>query len=140
MSAATTRLPEPEHGHTEHLPHHEVPYVLIFFVLVALTVVTVAVAMYRFEMELINVLLALFVASIKGSLVALFFMHLKFEGKLIYLIFIVPLCLCVLLVMALLPDIVFTNPITNKSSSSMHLFNPVLLLDSGSGHQAGAHH
>ena len=58
---------------------------------------TLAVAMmFRFHNELINVLLALLIASIKGLCVAMFFMHLKFEGKLIYLIFIVPLILCVL--------------------------------------------
>ena len=60
-----------------------------------LTVVTVLVAFYRFSNELVNVLLALTVASIKATCVALFFMHLKFEGKLIYLILIVPLVLCV---------------------------------------------
>ena len=40
-----------------------------------------------------------------ASLVALFFMHLKFEGKLIYVIFCVPLVLCVLLICALIPDV-----------------------------------
>ena len=39
----------------------------------------------------------------------LYFMHLKFEGKLIYLILIVPVTFCVLLVVSLLPDISFGN-------------------------------
>ena len=122
-AASTSRFPKPEHAHTEPMPHHEVPYVMVFFALVGLTIITVAVAMKRFHPELINVLIALAVASVKGSLVALYFMHLKFEGKLIYLIFIVPLALCVLLVMALIPDVVMTGH--DSKSASLHLFNEV---------------
>src|SRR3954469_14961724 len=133
-SVTSSRMPEPEHAHTEAAPHHEIPYGKVFVALVALTVVTVAVALHRFEVEIINVLLALAVASVKGSLVALYFMHLKYEGKLIYLIFIVPLCLSVLLICALIPDIVLTNPETSHSAS-LKLFNPVHLVE---GH--GAHH
>ncbi|CAN5672079.1 hypothetical protein BH09PLA1_BH09PLA1_28920 [soil metagenome] len=131
-SAITSRLPEPEHGHTESAPHHEIPYGKVFVALVVLTIVTVAVALHRFEVEIVNVLLALAVASVKGSLVALYFMHLKYEGKLIYLIFIVPLGLSVLLVCALIPDIILTNPETS-SSASLKLFNPIHLVE-GAGH------
>src|SRR5678816_2691506 len=134
MTAAhSQRMPEPEHARTEPMPHHEVPYVLVFFALVGLTIVTVAVAMKRFEPEMVNVLIALAIASVKGSLVALYFMHLKYEGKLIYLIFIVPLCFSVLLVCALIPDIVLTNPETSHSSS-LKLFNPIHLVETGGHH------
>lgn len=132
MTSAASRIPEPAHGHTSGTPHHEIPYVMVFFALVGLTVVTVAVALHRFEVELVNVLLALAVASIKGSLVALYFMHLKFEGKLIYLIFIVPLLLSVMLVMALIPDIVLTAH--DSTSSSLHLMNPVTLMEKHAEH------
>jgi len=106
------RMGEPEepHGHTEALPHHHVNYIMIFLVLVVLTVVTVAVALHRFENEAINLLLAMLVASVKAACVALYFMHLKFEGKLIYLILIVPLILCVILCCALIPDIAHAMP------------------------------
>lgn len=106
------RMGEPEepHGHSEPMPHHHVNYVLIFGVLVVLTVVTVAVAFVRFQNELVNLLLAMLVASIKAACVALYFMHLKFEGKLIYLILVVPLILCVILVCALIPDIAYALP------------------------------
>ena len=143
MTAAhSQRLPEPEHAHSEIMPHHEVPYVLVFFALVGLTIVTVAVAMHRFEPELVNVLIALVIASIKGSLVALYFMHLKYEGKLIYLIFIVPLCLCVLLVMALIPDVVLNH--ADSKSASLHQFNAVKLIPAnaeggGGGTEHAAH-
>ena len=101
---------EEPHGHTEPLPHHHVPYFLIFGILVVLTAITVAVAFIDIRSEIAKVLLALTIASIKASAVALFFMHLKFEGKLVYLILIVPLLLCVLLVVALIPDIVYATP------------------------------
>ena len=101
---------EEPHGHTETTPHHSVPYYLIFAVLVILTGITVGVAFLDIHNEIAKVLLALTIASIKASAVAFFFMHLKFEGKLIYLILVVPLLLCVLLVCALIPDIVYNTP------------------------------
>src|SRR4051794_37489650 len=123
MTAHTpSRIPEEPHDVSRPMPHHTVPYFTIFIVLVALTVVTVGIAFVRFPNELINVALALLVATVKGCCVALFFMHLKFEGKLIYLMLIVPVCLMLILVFALIPDIVMTDP--DSASASLHLFNP----------------
>ncbi len=99
------RMPEPAHGIPEPIPHHVVNYLLIFFALVALTIITVLVALHRFDNEMVNVLLALLVATIKAIFVARYFMHLKFEGKLIYFILCVPLALTVLLICALIPDV-----------------------------------
>jgi cytochrome c oxidase subunit 4 len=113
--------PEEPHGTTRAVPHHHVNYLLIFSLLVALTILTVLVALHRFESEAINLLLALLVACVKASLVALFFMHLKFEGKLIYTIFIVPLMLCVLLIVALIPDVLMNHP--SDHTSSLKTFN-----------------
>ena len=59
----------------------------------------------RFQNELFNVCLALLIAFVKATFVARFFMHLKFEGKLIRLILIGPLVLCVIMICALIPDI-----------------------------------
>ncbi len=107
----TTSPTVPDDGHPEPhdvstpLPHHPINYFLIFYLLVALTVVTVAVAMFRFQREIVNVSIALLVASIKATFVARYFMHLKFEGKLIYLILLAPVGLCILLIIALIPDI-----------------------------------
>ena len=120
---ADSRIPEEPHDISRPLPHHKVPYFVIFWILVLLTAVTVWVAMtFRFHNELANVGIALLIACLKGGCVAMFFMHLKFEGKLIYLIFIVPLILCVLIVTAIIPDVLMTAP--DSSSSSLHLFNP----------------
>ncbi len=103
----TSRMGEPEeaHGHSEPMPHHHVNYLLIFGCLLVLTAVTVLAAFIHFDTELITVGIALLIAFVKATLVARYFMHLKFEGKLIYLILFAPLALCVILVVALIPDI-----------------------------------
>lgn len=80
-------------------------YWWIFVILIILTALTVMIAFKRFDDELANVSLALLIALTKGSFVARYFMHLKFEGKLIWLIFLLPLGLCVILTLALVPDI-----------------------------------
>ena len=105
--------PEEAHGVTVPTPHHHVNYYAIFATLVVLTAITVGVYFLHPTSELVKILLALLIASVKAILVAYFFMHLKFEGKLIYTIFIVPLILCVLLVVALIPD-VLRGPQFNK--------------------------
>jgi caa(3)-type oxidase subunit IV len=141
-SPAAGRISEPEepHGVTEPMPHHHVNYYAIFAALVVLTIVTVAVAFVHIESELVKVLVALLIASIKASCVAFFFMHLKFEGKLIYLIFIVPLLLCVLLTVALIPDVLLTHP--DDNTSSLKTFNDakVLYKDAAGGGVAGGGH
>jgi cytochrome c oxidase subunit IV len=121
-AATNPHEPEEPHGTTVPMPHHHVNYVKIFLALVVLTVVTVAVAFKRFESEAVNVLLALLVASVKATLVAMYFMHLKFEGKLIYFIAIVPLILCVILVCALIPDIVNSPFFNDTHHTFLNLF------------------
>jgi cytochrome c oxidase subunit 4 len=58
-------------------------YILVFVALAVLTMVTVAVS-YLHLSFIAAVGLAMFVATIKGSLVASYFMHLISERKLIY--------------------------------------------------------
>ena len=57
-------------------------YITVFVTLMALTIVTVAVSRYHLPVP-IAVAVALLVATIKGSLVACYFMHLISEKKLI---------------------------------------------------------
>jgi cytochrome c oxidase subunit 4 len=120
---AAHRIPEPAHGHAEPTPHHKVNYVAVFITLVVLTVVTVVVAFVNLKSEMAKVLLALAIASIKASAVILYFMHVKFEGKLIYLILIVPITFCILLVVSLLPDVTFApifHEVTMKTWRFVH--------------------
>ena len=62
-------------------------YILVFVALAALTMITVAVS-YLDLTPGAAVALALFIAAVKGSLVAAFFMHLISERKLIYAVLI----------------------------------------------------
>ena len=129
MSASRMHEPEEPHGISEPMPHHPVPFIKVFIALVILTLITVGIGIYmRFQSEAINVLLALLIACIKGSLVAMYFMHLKYEGKLIYLIFLVPLMLCVILVTALMPDLL---PI---GEASLHPLNPQPMMHPAAHH------
>ena len=58
-------------------------YITVFVALMALTIITVAVSRVHLPLP-IAVTVALLVATIKGSLVACYFMHLISEKKLIY--------------------------------------------------------
>ena len=58
-------------------------YIIVFVALMVLTIVTVAIARLHLPVHL-AVALALLVATIKGSLVACYFMHLIAEKRLIY--------------------------------------------------------
>src|SRR5258708_39993581 len=97
MSSVATNAgavpPSEPRGHAQSSADHYVPYYLIFMVLVALTAITVMVSSLHYSSELVTVLLALLIASIKAICVARYFMHLKFEGKLIHAILFVPLML-----------------------------------------------
>ena len=64
-------------------------YIAIFMALMVLTIVTVAISFYEFQGRYavaIGIAAALFIATIKSSLVAGFFMHLISEKKLIFII------------------------------------------------------
>jgi cytochrome c oxidase subunit 4 len=71
------------HAHDEDIRAHVKTYLMVFGALMVLTVITVGVSYLHLQVHE-AILIALAVATVKGSLVALFFMHLKNERKLIY--------------------------------------------------------
>ena len=72
-------------------------YVLVFVALAALTVITVAVSTLDLSVGA-AVAVALFIAAIKGSLVAAFFMHLISERKLVMSVLILTLIFFLVLI------------------------------------------
>ena len=68
-----------EHEH-EHAPVPESLYVKIWAILLVLTVVTVAVS--YLDMQNVRVLTALMIATVKATLVVLYFMHIRYERPL----------------------------------------------------------
>lgn len=72
---------EPKKGHSEAA--HIRIYMMVFGALMVLTVVTVLVSYLHLPRGL-GILVGLAIATLKASLVAAFFMHLKWERPLIY--------------------------------------------------------
>ena len=68
--------------HAADIDRHVRVYITVFVSLMVLTLVTVGVSRFHFPVP-VAVTLALLVATVKGSLVACYFMHLISEKKLI---------------------------------------------------------
>ena len=77
-------------------------YVTVYIALVLLTVVTVLVSYVNLGM--MNVVVALLIASVKASLVALVFMHLKSEDRLVWGFALVPIAFLALIILGTLVD------------------------------------
>ncbi len=80
-------------------------YFKVYGSLLALTVVTVIFGLLTGLPPWLGLVIAMVIAATKGTLVVLYFMHLKMESKNIYLIAGIPLMLGIILLVALMPDI-----------------------------------
>jgi len=69
--------------HAADIDRHVRVYITVFVALMVLTIITVAVSYLHLPMAL-AITVALVVATVKGALVACYFMHLISEKKLIY--------------------------------------------------------
>jgi cytochrome c oxidase subunit IV len=90
--------------HAADIDRHVRIYITVFVALMVLTIVTVLIARVHLPLP-IAVSVALLVATIKGTLVACYFMHLISEKKLIYAV----LALTAAFFVALLALPVFTH-------------------------------
>ena len=84
--------------------HKAVNYGAIFWALLILTIFEIIVANLHILSKPVIVIGLVFLAIIKAALVALFYMHLKFEKWLIYFIALFPLFLAAVLVLTVLAD------------------------------------
>ena len=91
------------HSHDD-INAHVAIYIKVFVGLLVLTVITVGVSYLHLATHE-AIILALIIATIKGSLVALFFMHLSNEKKLIYSV----LMLTAMFFLVLMTIPLFTN-------------------------------
>jgi cytochrome c oxidase subunit IV len=80
-------------------------YIIVWGSLLVLTVVTWAVS--YIHLGIFNAVVALTIASVKASLVALFFMHLKNEKELVWAFALFPLGFLSLLIIGTLVDSMF---------------------------------
>ena len=75
------------HAHSpEEVSKHVKVYLVIFVALLIGTIVTVGLNYLHFDSKALTIAIALFVATIKATLVACYFMHLISEKKMIYII------------------------------------------------------
>jgi cytochrome c oxidase subunit 4 len=74
--------------HAADIDRHVRVYITVFVALMALTVITVAVSYLDLSTPM-AIAVALFIATIKGSLVACYFMHLISEKRLIYAVLVI---------------------------------------------------
>jgi len=68
---------------TDDISSHVKTYFMVFGALMVLTIMTVGVSYLHLPVHQ-AIVVALLIATIKGSMVALFFMHLNHERKMIY--------------------------------------------------------
>lgn len=80
-------------------------YVVVWAILVAFTAVTVSISFINLGVW--NATAALCIASIKAALVALYFMHLRHEIKLVLGFALFPLVILALIIMGTLTDVIF---------------------------------
>ena len=93
--------------------HHQEPnYMYVLYWLAALTVAEIGVALWV-QAPLARYLLLIGMALTKACLVALYFMHLRFEHGMLTIIAFTPLIICTFLVFMLFPDL---GGVVHKSS------------------------
>jgi cytochrome c oxidase subunit 4 len=68
----------------DDVQHHVKRYLFVFYMLIIGTVATVLASWMHIDSVAITVAIALFIACVKGFLVAGYFMHLISEKKMIY--------------------------------------------------------
>jgi cytochrome c oxidase subunit 4 len=88
--------------------HKHPNYMAIFWLLAVLTVVELVVVFLPFG-KMVNGTLLCALAVGKAAVVAMYFMHLKFEARTLGLIAITPLAIATLLVFVILPDAFFVD-------------------------------
>lgn len=84
--------------------HAEPNYLAVFGWLFVLTVIEVGVIFLPIPWLMIAGSLVI-LALVKASLVAIYFMHLKFEKVVIWWIAVIPVILCVFLIFMLVPEL-----------------------------------
>jgi cytochrome c oxidase subunit IV len=92
--------------HAVDIDKHVRVYITVFVALMVLTIVTVVISRFHFPVP-IAVTVALFVATVKGALVAGYFMHLVSEKKLIYAV--LALTVAFFVVLLALPVVTHSN-------------------------------
>ena len=108
----------------EHAEHAEPNYFAIMVVLTILTIIEIIIPQFISAKLTAGTLLVL-LAVVKAVIVALYFMHLRFERSILGVIAMTPMAICVFLIVMLLPDITsttktYTPPEQPVASETVH--------------------
>lgn len=98
---------------------HHPNYVAVWVWLVLLAAFSVVLSFLPLSQP-ITLLLLFEAALVKALLVAIYFMHLKFEGLFIYSLVIVPLVFFGILLLVLMPEIAYHGTATMGTVSTSH--------------------
>jgi cytochrome c oxidase subunit 4 len=104
-------LAEIDHAHGADHAGHVKTYIRVFFALLIFTLIEYVYAHWYKDWFVVLVLGLMTWAIIKATLVGLYFMHLKFEGKWVYGMLIPAGILATIFVVALIPDVAM-QPVT----------------------------
>jgi len=80
-------------------------YIFVWLTLLVLTAATVSVS--YMQLGVFNAVAALIIASVKASLVALYFMHLRHEKELVWAFALFPIAFLALIIAGTLTDTLF---------------------------------
>jgi len=86
---------------SEHVDH---PYYKVFAWLTVFTIGEIAWAVWFLEFRYVLIIGLGLMAAIKAALVGIYYMHLKYEGKLIWGAILFPLVLVLVMIAGFLPD------------------------------------
>ena len=102
-----SRVLAPSEVAEERQQEAHAPYLRVWLVLAVLTAIEYFYASWFSGIFVLLVLGLLIWAALKAGLVGWYFMHLKFEGKWVYLLIVPVAVLATILVLGLLPDQLF---------------------------------
>ena len=100
-----------DHG-AEDIRKHVKVYIIVFVALMALTVITVAVS-YLHLSTYSAIAVAMLIATVKGSLVACYFMHLISEKKIVYWVLIMTVGFFIFLMSVPVMDVELSAAVLN---------------------------
>jgi len=89
--------------------HHDPPYYKVLGALTVLTVVEIFWPMWFLDARGVLVLGLSVMAGAKALLVAMYYMHLRYDSKVLWFVMAFPLLLVVVMIAGLLPDAVGYN-------------------------------
>src|ERR1700722_4966300 len=118
--AVTTKMADSEVA-AEHAAESHAPYMKVFGALAALTLVEYYYASIFKSHFLILLLGLLLLALVKAGMVGWYFMHLKFEGKWVYVLIVPAMILAMIIVFALTPDMVL-KPETEENPGEEYAY------------------